>query len=318
MDLDVILPFHRIDSFFVQALESISNTVEVEFRLILVDDRVNQDNQIHAYIKQFRNVEYVKTPGGVGYAAALETGTQFIATDVVALFNSDDLVHPRRFVNQVRTLNHFDISVTSMKRINEKGRQTSSFMGHLECDTFDPIFLLLGSYAANATWCMRKEWWQKNAFFDNEECLDWRIALRSFRNSEVHYSPEELYSYRKHSLQKTKEKKITPEKMWPVYLEWEKLWKSFDLSPVPYEAFNFLATPWNSGGNYDQLRINEITDALHSAARSLPAVISTEVLSLLRQRYLFALGAESSVLSSMRFLLHGIPGIPRLIRTMYS
>lgn len=318
MDLDVILPFHRIDTFLVQALESIGNSVEVEFRLILVDDRVDQDNQIHPYLKQFRSVEYVKTRGGMGYGAALETGTQFIATDVVALFNSDDLVHPRRFVNQVRNLDKFDISVASMKRIDENGRSTSSFMGQLGCKTFDPIFLLLGSYGANATWCMRKEWWQNNAFFDSDECLDWRIALRSFKNSEIHYSPEELYLYRKHSLQKTKQKKIPVERMWPVYMEWEKFWKSFDLPAVSYEVFNFLATPWNKGCDYSQLQINEITDALNSAASSLPKIISAEVSGLLRQRYLFALNTESSVLPSMRFLLHGIPGIPRLIKTMYS
>jgi len=318
MDLDVILPFHRIDKFLVEALESIGNSVEVEFRLILVDDRVDQDNKIHPFLKQFRRVEYVKTQGGMGYGAALETGTQFIAADVVALFNSDDLVDSRRFVNQVRNLDKFDISVTSMKRIDENGRSTSSLMGQLGCKTFDPIFLVLGSYGANATWCMRKEWWQNNAFFDSDECLDWRIALRSFKNSEIHYSSEELYFYRKHSLQKTKQKKIPIERMWPVYLEWEKFWKSFDLPVVPYEAFNFLATPWNNGCDYGQLQINEITDALNSAASSLPKIISAEVSSLLRQRYLFALNTESSVLTSMRFLLHGIPGIPRLIKTMYS
>jgi hypothetical protein len=248
----------------------------------------------------------------MGYAEALKTGTQFIATDVVALFNSDDLVHPRRLVSQVRNLDTFDLSVTSMKRIDENGRHTPSFMGNLDCKTFDPIFLLLGSYGANATWCMRSEWWKKNSFFDSGECLDWRIALKSFRNSNIHYSPERLYSYRKHSLQKTKQKKIPPEKMQPVFLEWEAHWKSFSLPSVPYEAFNFLATPWNSGVNYNQLAINEIVEAFQAVA------ISEEVFSLLRQRYLFAVKSRTSILNSTQFLIHGIPGIPRLIRSIYS
>ena len=163
-DLDVLLPFHRNDEFLPRAIESLAEAKGVKFNVILVDDR--EDKTI-SYLKSFAKLssfQIVETSGNTGYGHSLQLASKYISSDCVALFNSDDLMHPDRFKIQMKYLSHSDINFTKMIRVDGKGRRKRSLAGTLESDKFCILYLLLGSYGANATWCAKSSWWKENTF----------------------------------------------------------------------------------------------------------------------------------------------------------
>jgi hypothetical protein len=88
---------------------------------------------------------------------------------------------------------------------NSKFERVPSLLGDLNCSIYTPIFLLLGSYGANATWVFKKDWAIKNKLFAHRTDLsDWHIALRLFWKSKISIVNSELYYYRMHSYQRTK------------------------------------------------------------------------------------------------------------------
>ena len=143
----------------------------------MIDDSLQQNIKISDLPCNFRDLELVKTGGNLGYGLALKKGSEFIGSESIGLFNSDDLVDPYRFKKQLSALGSYDLSITGMYKINQKGAPIAPLTGEIKSKKYDPIYLLLGSYGANATWVMQKTWWLENAFFDSKEALDWRIAI---------------------------------------------------------------------------------------------------------------------------------------------
>jgi glycosyltransferase involved in cell wall biosynthesis len=155
MNLDVILPFHRADKYFESSIMSLAQTKSVSFRTILIDDRPNKSEVLVSLFKNLKSYVVAETPGGVGYGKSLEYGSKIVESDAVALFNSDDLISPDRLSRQYDQLNSHDLSVTNIARINAQGKPIKSLTGEINSTNYDPIYLTLGSYGANATWCVR-------------------------------------------------------------------------------------------------------------------------------------------------------------------
>lgn len=204
--IDVLLPFHKADKYFYLALKSLELSSYKNFNVILINDCI-QENQ-SSIMKKLENYElrflYVRTKGDIGYGLALKLGTSKINSKYVALMNSDDLIHPDRFMKQIEAIKTKDLCFTKMSRINQFNQNLPFLFGSIHSSDYDPILLLLGSYGANATWLMTADWWNKNSFFDSELGLDWRIAMKSFLHTDYIYLNEPLYFYRKHSLQSSR------------------------------------------------------------------------------------------------------------------
>jgi glycosyltransferase involved in cell wall biosynthesis len=204
--VDVLLPFHKANEHFYSALKSLELSSYKNFNVILIDDCIQDCRS--SIMKKLENYElrflYVRTKGNAGYGLALKLGTSKINSKYVALMNSDDLIHPERFVKQIEAIKSRDLCFTKMSRINQFNQNLPFLFGSILSSDYDPIFLLLGSYGANATWLMTAEWWDKNCFFDSELGLDWRIAMKSFLHTDFIYLNEPLYYYRKHSLQSSR------------------------------------------------------------------------------------------------------------------
>jgi glycosyltransferase involved in cell wall biosynthesis len=314
VNLDVLLPFHRVDRFFDEAVDSLSLSQGVDFRIICIDDRIDRSENILPILKKLKHFEVVSTIGGAGYGEALKVGSQILASDTVALFNSDDLVHPLRFRAQLDQLQEFELSLCKMQKIDQRGRRINSLSGDLESHHYASLYLALGSYGANATWCMRREWWDTHAFFDNQECLDWRIALQSFEKTRISYSKNTLYYYRKHPMQVTAEKFVQAAKFFPVYKSWYSFIEKLDLPLLSEDNFRFLAMPWLSPSSCDIEAILEFGREILNKSSANGDDVFRDISGLLRRRYLFILKKSNtnSKLSKIKLASKGVTEIPSL------
>jgi glycosyltransferase involved in cell wall biosynthesis len=244
--IDVIFPIHREDRYLIEAINSMRASVGINLRLIVIDDRPDKKNNLDYVFKRFKNYELISTSGNTGYGNCLRIASTYLISEFTALMNSDDTVHPERFSRQIKMLDNSELSITRMNRIDDNGRVRQSNLGDIVGSRYNPAFLILGAYGANATWCMRRDWWVKNALFDNEQCLDWRIALRSFPSTKITYSSIPLYNYRKHSNQITSHRNIPQRELDILYSSWSAFINTLIAEEIPREIFNLLAVPWNA------------------------------------------------------------------------
>lgn len=286
MDLEVLLPFHRVDSYFIEAIESLNRSKGVSFRLILIDDRIDRKIDISPILRSIKNVILVETEGGIGYGKSLELGTNEASASVIALFNSDDLICENKFYRQIKSLDSADISITKIQRILQNGQKSMSKSGTIQISRYNPIFLLFGSYGADASWCMRKEWWTKNAFFDDKECLDWRIALSSFSHSKISFIPESLYYYRKHSMQSSSETNHNNLHMKNVYTAWKNLSSEMGISNSNKFTFDFFATPWLNFNNEVGEDIFQWASSIREITGGMNNEIQKQINSFINRRFL--------------------------------
>jgi len=281
--IDVILPFHRDDSHLRNAVNSVIESSNVNLRLILIDDRLNQDSRVSLDIGTGTSVRFAHTQGGQGYGAALKVGSEFIDSEFVALMNSDDLVHQDRFRIQQDSIAGFDLNFTSLVRQNSRGRYSKSITGDLNFGEFDSSFLFLGAYGANASWFMTREWWSENAFFDDKAALDWRIALSSFRASKVKYLHKPLYFYKRHKLQSTSSS-TTPAQFDVIYEKWADVHDATFGGRPSRNVFDLLATPWIKTTCQSWPDLCSWIDNFQSNSNAVSLGVSLQASHLLRRR----------------------------------
>ena len=319
MNLDVIMPFHRVDRFLSQAVESLVSSTAVNFRLIAIDDRLDQSKDLSQVFSQVKNLELVRTPGGSGYGEALKIGSKFIGADSCALMNSDDVVHPERFFKQLKALDDAELVIAKMQRINKKGKCIPSLSGSITSHTYDPFLLLFGSYGADATWCMRSSWWKERTFFDGYECLDWRIGMQTFGNTKIKLLNEKLYFYRKHNHQVTANTAIDSKLFDPVYLLWRTHSNHYGLEFGTRAVFDLIATPWRTG---EVANMQEIYSWI-SSVKDRKAIFSSEVYenieNLILRRLIFASRLKIYPrMNRARYFLSGSWALPKLITELAS
>jgi len=263
-------------------------------RLIAIDDRPDKSKNLQSLFRDFKNYEYIATTGEVGYGESLRLGSQVLKSEFVGLMNSDDTVVSNRFLNQVKMLESSELSISKMNRIDSRGRSVPSILGDVSGPEYSSFFLLFGAYGANATWCTSVDWWKKNAFFDSKECLDWRIALNSFPKTNISYSEETLYNYRRHKNQVTSRKNIPENEFDELYKLWAQFGREFISLEMPREVFNILAVPWNQsvtglGSSYSIIR-----KKLLLASLELNQSVQNNVERFIKRRDLLALLRPSS------------------------
>jgi glycosyltransferase involved in cell wall biosynthesis len=281
--IDVILPFHRDDLHLRRAINSVIQSTNVNLRLILIDDRLNQDSKISLEITKGISVAFAHTKGGQGYGAALKKGSEFIDSDFVALMNSDDLVHHERFRIQQESIAGYDLNFTSLIRQNARGQYSKSITGELSYGEFDTSFLFLGAYGANASWFMTREWWFENSFFDDQAALDWRIALSSFQHSRVKYLHKPLYFYTRHKMQSTS-RSTTPAQFDVIYEKWAEMHDATLGGRPSRNIFDLIATPWITTKCNSWPELSSWIENFQSNSQSLSSGVSMQASHLLRRR----------------------------------
>jgi hypothetical protein len=315
MDLDVLLPFHRIDKYFEAALYSLIKCKGVKLNLIAIDDRPDQGMDASYLFKDFKHRTLVSTGGGKGYGKALEIGSGMLSAPHTALFNSDDLIDPLRFKLQLEALTNSELCITKMARISKNGNRSSSLSGSIKSRNFHPVFLLLGSYGADATWCMRKEWWINNSFFDDYDCLDWRIALSAFQKSEIALINKPLYFYRRHPGQLTSNRKLDKVSMSPVYEKWSNYAQSLSVTKNSESVFQAIACPWLRGEPVTSGNLRAWINQFCEFGKTLDDEIQRNIIEILKRRYFFAaLNSQNSLRSRLALAKMGSSALLPLIK----
>jgi len=315
VDLDILLPFHRVDNYLEEALDSIHESKSVSFNLIAIDDRPDQSKDISSFFKKFKSHTILSTGGGRGYGKALQVGSLALDAPHTALFNSDDLIHPSRFKLQIEKLIDSELSITALKRVKFDGAHSSSLSGVMRSNFYHPIFLLFGAYGANASWCMRKEWWLQNAFFDDLDCLDWRIALSAFPSTKISFISSPLYLYRKHSTQITADRERYRHRLFPVYEKWVQLAKSYSLEANSKPLFDAVATPWLPGEGLPSSEMIEWTNHVMKFGNHFEPTLQIDLRKIITRRYLFASrNSNHSMFSRVAYAKKGLPEFLPLLR----
>ncbi|MEI6021042.1 MAG: glycosyltransferase family A protein [Bacteroidota bacterium] len=197
-----MLPFHKDDHFLKLALSSIYESEEVKINLILIDDRKNREQKIKCT---------TMSTGGIGYEKAINEAIPFINTTYVALMNSDDLVHPRRFIEQINSLKLMskNLSVTGMRKFAGKNVFQYPVGGQYLKSEFTDILQLFSSQYANASWLSTSDFWVSCVKFPNlGNGSDWALGTKILNSKSVAVIPTPLYAYRIHRNQRTKSKKM--------------------------------------------------------------------------------------------------------------
>jgi glycosyltransferase involved in cell wall biosynthesis len=286
--IDVLLPFHKVDKFLFEAIDSVAQSLYVDTRLILIDDRIDQS--FHLKLNNFglKNVEYISTGGGSGYGRALEVGSLCIQNKFVGLMNSDDLISPLRFHKQILALQNSEVSFSRLASINFRGKSISGLGGELRNTSYNPFFLLFGSYGANASMTFHKEWWSRFSFFDDKSALDWRIGIKSFHKSKIGFLNEDLYYYRKHKSQYTKSPDSIA-KLQPLYNSWREHADAFGFSNLHWLHFHVLALSSESPLETDWEEISKFLEEVLEFSATLPYDQSVFLNKLIARRILAAL-----------------------------
>ena len=241
-DVDVILPFNKLDDYLLPAIKSVFASLGVQVRLILVDDRLDSSDSIPDLPGQ--NIVILRTAKR-GYGNAISVGLREVSSEFFALMNADDLVHPNRLNHQIRDLvkTNSELSVGRVIKFNNSGIVVSQKLGNLRSRTYSPEALLLGAYGANATWCAKtsviQEW-----TFSVKPATDWITALNYFEHTQITYSSSAIYFYRQHSSQVTKSKSYFRNSFQDVYPSWADLCQRLNMPVLDEDTSVLVAAPW--------------------------------------------------------------------------
>jgi glycosyltransferase involved in cell wall biosynthesis len=237
--IDVIMATHRNDAFLKEALESVKNSLGVEVRIILIDDRESDSSPLPEEIVDV----ILKTRGGVGFEAAVNLAVPHILSEFVTVLGSDDLVTPDRFKRQISRLEETggNLSLCKLQKFDKKGF-CPSLTGQVLGKKYSPKVLMIAPIGCDGSWLAREQWWKENAWF-KEPDSDWALGLRVMMDSSIAYVPDGLYLYRMHLNQITRSsvegKRLTE----TVYSDWVEQNRRMQLPPLSKEEFAHLLNP---------------------------------------------------------------------------
>ena len=315
-DIDILLPFHRVDKFLHAAVASLLDSKDVRPRIILIDDRPYKNTSVNFPLNhRFKIVNNELSPG---YGNALITGSGHIQSEYVALMNSDDLIDNEKLYRQLKELKNHDLSITNIERITSKGFKSKSLTGEITSNEYSKDFLLLGSYGANATWAMRSEWW-KQQVLDNDQCLDWRIALSAFSDTKISYIPLKLYSYRRHSMQ-TNYTKLKTNEIDILYNSWAKFASKYSFLPkADLECFSFFAAPWIGESKINLEKMFAWSNSFIQSSALRSEEIQRNLQAILNRRFLIAIKNENFTIEEKLLLAKsGLPEACFLVKDLIS
>jgi glycosyltransferase involved in cell wall biosynthesis len=237
--IDVIIATHRNDAFLKEALDSVKNSIGVEVRVILVDDRKLDRSPLPVEDTDV----ILKTSGGIGFEAAVNLALPHIVSNFVTILGSDDLVTPDRFIRQISYLEATggSLSLCRLQKFDEKGSYPS-LRGRLLGKKYSPKILLIAPIGSDGSWLALQQWWKENALFRKPDS-DWALGLRVMMDSSIAYVPDGLYQYRMHPNQVTRSSEEGNRLIETVYSDWVEQNKRMKLPSLQKDEFAHLVDP---------------------------------------------------------------------------
>lgn len=246
-EVDVILPFHKVDDFLFHAVESVFASRGVRISLLLVDDRPMVDQSFESeIIVKFSNHNFIiLRTDKRGYANAVNFGLRSGKSEFVALMNSDDLVSTDRMINQIDKLteSQADICLGKIIKFSWWKKKIPSLSGTIDMNNYEFPFLLLGAYGADATILGKKSVLSNLIYPIDKRSADWVMALDSYSKLRIVGCNRALYYYRSHRQQATRDLSYKNSLFEEVYPRWKALNSELGLPELDYECARILAFP---------------------------------------------------------------------------
>ncbi len=204
-EIDVIIPFHAVNSYLPISISSIKSSVGIKVRVIAVNDtgiEISKDDiGLGIYDVLVRN-------NGIGYLDALSTGVTKIESDYVGFQDSDDLTDSTRLYRQVKSLilNDYDLVSGKIIKINSKGRiaKDKPVFGRLPLFFSPEQKLIFGPHGADSTLVAKasliKKTWNLHSNF-SQFYADYGWVLSILPNIRIGYCDNAIYYYRSHRMQ---------------------------------------------------------------------------------------------------------------------
>jgi glycosyltransferase involved in cell wall biosynthesis len=154
--VDVIIPFHRVDEFLNQAIDSAQSSKGVRVQVIAINDSGQSVDKARLGLRETDTLIKSKSKG---YLGALSTGFEACQSEYIAFLDSDDLQDSDRLFRQISSMEkeNSDISSCSIQKFN--GTSKSNFikpmLGSLPTFTDERFKLSLGAYGADSTLVIR-------------------------------------------------------------------------------------------------------------------------------------------------------------------
>lgn len=251
--VDVILPFHRIDSFLLDAIDSVMKSADIDVHIFLVRDDANGVYDYQSLNKLLNHLEenqynftLVSNRKG-GYANAFEVCRLELTAPYVALMNSDDLVSKDRFSIQRRVLVESEAQICVARLIKFRG-QIENYVPFMTGDIgwlgFSVRTLLCGPYGADATWFMCRNTFLEHFYMDPSiRAGDWMLALELSSSITFVFASEAKYFYRVHTQQVTAQKIQHRSVFDEIYSQWVTTNRSLGLPHLEVSDAALIASP---------------------------------------------------------------------------
>ncbi len=246
-EVDVIIPFNRIDTYLKDAILSILDSKAVSPRIILVNDSAQffsfEDFAPNA------NIVLIKTSAR-GYANALNTALPHLRSRFLAFLDSDDLNDPLRLSKQIKQLisNQAVISVCKIRKFSYKQKTVRAKLGTNSIFEFDPYVHLISYVYTNSSWVIDRS---KIAQIQNwnsridHTLSDWYFFQKNFSKFEnkVVYLNEALYWQRVHADQISKNVKSI-DCRGDFFSEWKSYSEKLGIQNLQETDCSILLLPW--------------------------------------------------------------------------
>ena len=232
--VDVVIPFHIVNSYLLDAIFSVKNSTYQNIRIVAVNDSgINVSREILGLSETDLMVDSARK----GYLGALATGVSISSSDYVSFLDSDDLLHPDKISVQVLEIERRNADLVTGEIIGFRNSIKNSFKPAMKFDVLSELThrekLLFGAYGADSTMLFRsaklKQFWQIHSNFP-PRLADYAWFLSCIDSIDSIHAKNSIYYYRSHNLQMSRSGDFSNE--WPsVHSLWlDNLISEFNIS----------------------------------------------------------------------------------------
>ncbi len=230
-EIDVVLPFHRVDDYLKRTVQSLRNVRDVNLRIVAVND---SGSSIEKDAIGLLESDLLIENNDHGYLQANAIGVASTTRQYIGFQDSDDLTDPHRFNFAIQKLidSNCQIVTGKLTKFISGNVQNSNFnlMGQLPQVKNQRLLWLLGTHGADSSLVgegelIRKTWAHHSNYDPKYADFGWMMSLK--HDVQIRHEERAIYLYRMHPDQFSRKQ--------DMQIGWEKVYKVWKetLSSVP-------------------------------------------------------------------------------------
>jgi hypothetical protein len=222
--IDIVVPtLVRNHQWLVEAIESVIHESEVKNIFLVVDQSAKKEikNLRHFFTKS--KVKIIES-SGTGIASGVNTGIMNVESDYIGRLDDDDISRAGRFKLQIDQIEHYncDLTFSSLNFMDPIGN-ISHQIAHEENDgPFWKDSLVLGNFLNHSTLVGKTSFIRSTGLYPLDvRSEDYGFWLQIAQRCEIRTIKKELYTYRQHPSQYTKNR-IKSDSNFITYSLWKE------------------------------------------------------------------------------------------------